>query len=291
MKRRGFTLIELLTVIAIIVVLIGILIPVLGSVRRSAYQASTQATITAMINAIERYRQDFNAYPGPIKNSEFNATGTAAVAAKMTTTENMVVALAGGWEFGGTFNTAMVGQGPMSHSPIASARKRFGAYIDPVEGKNFPTRNPPAPTPPGDFPEWGTVAAPTIPPTPPGSLSPPPPLDSKIPEFMDAFSDPMPILYIRANVGATTTEGTAPTAQYNQNMLIPYKRLPTAGFKGDFLFNVANDPDDFGSPNEYFRDPNLQTQPRQKDGFWLISAGPDRRFGTRDDQSNFGGFR
>jgi hypothetical protein len=43
----------------------------------------------------------------------------------------------------------------------------------------------------------------------------------------------------------------------------------------------------------YFKDPTLnvvvgatntfQGVPRQKDGFVLISAGPDRQYGTRDD--------
>jgi hypothetical protein len=42
------------------------------------------------------------------------------------------------------------------------------------------------------------------------------------------------------------------------------------------------------SPGKYFRNPGVLTEVRQKDGFWLIGAGADRKFGTKDDQTNFG---
>jgi hypothetical protein len=53
-----------------------------------------------------------------------------------------------------------------------------------------------------------------------------------------------------------------------------------AGFSGDW--------------NNYFGDPNskngsgLFTQARQKDRYILISAGPDGKYGTSDDITNFG---
>src|SRR3954470_19592285 len=76
--REAFTLVELLVVIGIIVVLIGILLPVLGGVRKRAWATSSQASIMKLADAMERYHQDFNAYPGVLSNSAFDtATGCA----------------------------------------------------------------------------------------------------------------------------------------------------------------------------------------------------------------------
>ncbi len=41
----------------------------------------------------------------------------------------------------------------------------------------------------------------------------------------------------------------------------------------------------------YFTDPNNSTQPRQKDGYILICAGPDGVYGTEDDITSFGSVR
>src|SRR4051812_3786557 len=101
--REGFTLVELLVVIGIIIVLIGILLPVLGHVRKAAWGASSQASIMNLASAIERYRQEFNAYPGLFGNSSFNAQGlapmqTSAGTTNITMSENLVLSLLGGFE-------------------------------------------------------------------------------------------------------------------------------------------------------------------------------------------------
>ena len=63
---RGFTLIELLVTLGIILVLVGILIPTVKKMREKAQEASVRAQITSLESAINRYQQDFNAFPGPL---------------------------------------------------------------------------------------------------------------------------------------------------------------------------------------------------------------------------------
>lgn len=316
-RRRAFTLVELLTVIGIIVLLIGILLPVIASVRRAGWQTDSQAAIVNLSSAIERYQSDFRAYPGPAPNLAFNGTGAFAGRTetydgvfyhRLTTSEFMVLALVGGWEPVGTgvFQAAQVGSGPMSHNPIASARRRWPPYIDAVPGQNL------LPETPGGGPtvRWNRRAMTTADGNNYDTYDNP-----SVPEFIDRFPDAMPILYLRANVGATAvaSESYSPTApaQYVWNQLYPYIRDPDASnfpassedTNNNNLLDAGEDQNgngtldkDFATGQAYFRNPGIGDpgnaatwQPRQKDGFWLIGAGPDRKYGTRDDQTNFGG--
>ena len=99
--------------IGIIVLLIAILLPVVAKVRIQARVADTQAQINKIVGAIRAYKQDQGAFPGPIPNSAF-ATGVATSANGMTMTENLVVALCGGWDWsasGGSYVETSVGSG------------------------------------------------------------------------------------------------------------------------------------------------------------------------------------
>ena len=294
-RRLGFTLVELLTVIGIIILLIGILLPVVAAVRKSAAKADSQQLITNLASAIERYRADFAAYPGPIPNGAYNASGVAPTFGGTTATENMVFGIVGGWEPGtmppvsSNFpnDTAdnrppTIGQGPMSHNPVVTARRRVPAYYDIDLGGNMWRKNAA-----GNFDPYNPTFA-----TPAPWGAP----DSGAPEFVDKFPEPLPILYLRANVGTGGVVSMNNTTNYNASHLEPYRRPPVPGFKGDFVFDNT-DPDHFPTMVDYFRNPAVGTpnmpatyQARQKDGFWLIGAGPDRRFGTKDDQTNFGSF-
>ena len=289
--RHGFTLVELLVVIGIIVVLIGILMPVVGHVRKAAWRTSSQAALDNLAVAIERYRQDFNAYPGPIATGSngtgFNtADGRNTSLGNMTMTENMVLGLLGGWEPGATppstsgYDRLKVGSGPMTHSPIASARKRYPAYMDFLPGKTLQMAY-------GANGAWDRPAVSTL---SDGSYESNDRND--IPEFVDAFPDQMPIIYLRAAQGNPSylsgTSAMGPTTQYNSRWVLPYtKTRQLADFGAQ----------DFGGADAYFRNPAIGRQEdkttwevRQKDGFWLIAPGPDRIYGTRDDQTNFGSF-
>lgn len=97
-----------------------------------------------------------------------------------------------------------------------------------------------------------------------------------IPEFRDAYPEPAPIHYIRAlTQGAATYGGlaTLTNAKYPNNGL----EFPTP---------------DFADVGAYLRDPSGPTTPpyalRNKDTYILVAAGPDRKFGTKDDITNFG---
>lgn len=321
-KRLGFSLVELLVVIGIIALLVGIAIPVINKARTAAYAASSQSQLAALMAAIEIYNQDFRAYPGPLANRHINnapaITGTpgpningipltcpafssdarfvgvpatsnpAASDNNITGTENLVLGLMGGLSFDGTtflYNPNRVGMGADGLNP------------------NMPKRHPPLMTDakwlsPGVFKdETGQYANDTI-----------------IPEFIDRFPDAMPILYIRANVGATKIAGhdwasssawpTYADAQYGVNQIQPYTWRGATGTRGinrpngkyhGIRYVDESDPTKSGDDmdpgqfnlKDYLTNPQLHTA-RNKDGYILISAGKDRIYGTADDITNFG---
>jgi len=227
LKRFGFTMTELLIVIAVIVILVSILIPTVGKIQRRAKAASTQAFIAQLSSAIDAYYGDFHAYPGPFSNDQvfngnpsgggvqggtvdpfgntnvFSNGGSATLNppavippgfdttsprfSQITMSENLVLGLLGGLRLDMAANPpnlvydpSQVGSGPLSLN--AASPKRFNPYIEDASlswhiGANGKT---------GAYQdETGTPAH-----------------DSVIPEFVDRFSDPLPILYLRAKVGA-----------------------------------------------------------------------------------------
>ena len=111
--------------------------------------------------------------------------------------------------------------------------------------------------------------------------------DSQVPEFMDRYSQPRPILYMRATVGGTTVPAKGSTAlydndnaQYDFHHLMPYQRRAAGDFPGDFFLTTGTGPQQW---TDYLRNPSNKDLPRGKDTFILISAGPDRVYGTSDD--------
>ena len=195
--RRAFTLVELLVVIGIIALLVGILIPVISKVRTSAYVADTRNWLVQIDGAIVRYHNDFHAYPGPITNAQiyiapppfvittmpptgFDATGLASQKTSMS--ENLVLGLLGGLNLTTAgavqYDPSQVGLGPMNLNPANP--KRYPAYL---EATNL---------------SWKTVAGVKT-----GRYSDDAGAadDSMIPEFVDRFPDPMPLLYLRSKIG------------------------------------------------------------------------------------------
>jgi hypothetical protein len=200
------------------------------------------------------------------------------------------------------------------------------------------------------------------------------PSDAMIPVFLDKYSEPLPILYMRTNAGATavvgigscltttdmngpmfddsgllkdTTSGVSVIAQYDLRQVFDYTLNPNnnASGSGSLIGTAATstkngypmnhhglqgvgslttytiDTDVPAASNNgwetgggagkngaaYLRDPNFRIDTtnlnnnydttatnthngvaRQKDGYILISAGPDRLYGTSDDVINPG---
>ena len=117
--------------------------------------------------------------------------------------------------------------------------------------------------------------------------------DTAFPEFVDRFPDALPILYIRARLGANgvVTDGATvypanSIPAYDRRQLEPYSfpKLPMGPPTGNappggvFAVYAA----------EYFGNIADTRTPRQKDGYLLISAGIDRLYGTTDDITSAG---
>jgi type II secretory pathway pseudopilin PulG len=159
-RRRAFSLTELIVVIGIIALLVGLLLVALGVVRDKARGAATEATLNSFIQACQAYQIEHGQYPGVVPEfvlAEANTVGQQPEF--LTTTENAVLALMGGYrvlppnasqvetdEFDtygdcdGSFdivcfewpsgwqlkvNLARVGEGPYIFG------KQYGAYFDP----------------------------------------------------------------------------------------------------------------------------------------------------------------
>lgn len=334
---RGFTLTELLVVIGIVVVLIGILIPTISVVRKGAYGAKSQQMISQLATAIEAYHMDYRAYPGPIHNNNVgrvNASGILLVGGGnvdasngVTMSENLFLGLSGGLQLNtGTgvifFAPADVTKGPRVLTAVGTKTNAL-AHANYVQ--DMPFTKPNATNDAWRFSDNIGQAN-----------------DTNIPEYVDGYTAPLPILYLRARSGArpslnlaaqgstenaVITDGATVTqrtrAQYELEQIFGYtgsdigegkdaskKKLytnvanwPRHGLRSvDLVSSILQNPPNnlsyaypydaygyFGNPTSYSGAPDRKfSDPRQKDGYILISAGPDRIYGTEDDICSFG---
>lgn len=308
--RRGFSLMELLIVVGIIAVLIGILVPTASAVRRAAQAANTQNEIGQISAAIERYYQDFGAYPGPISNSDTysstctvgcvgSATGfdlTNWSVAKTTMSQNLVLALCGGLHYDPAsatiwYDPILVGQGPQCVNPANP--RRYEPYLGGVPLSWKLTANGKT----GHY--WDDAGAAN---------------DNCIPVFLDMFSDPMPILYLRCrvavlpNVPAITLNGIDGAGakvfgSYDLSQVTGYttssigvgRKLPNHGLQTLSPNDLPSTAYPYDGTTYLLNQALSQLSsapytyvPKQKDAYILISAGKDRVYGTNDDITNAG---
>ncbi|MCY2953398.1 MAG: type II secretion system protein [Planctomycetota bacterium] len=296
--RGGFTLVELLVVIGIIGILVGLLIPVVSKVKKSAYRADTASQISVIQGAINAYYGVFQAYPGPFDHLDLYGSSPSPLtntgANPITMAENLVLGLLGGVQRDPkklVYNPDQVGAGPRSLN--LSNPKAYEPFLSKFDGW-LSNRSSPFKDMTGQTPCT----------------------DSNVPEFIDRYpSEAMPILYLRARKGAAgIISDRTPSKLYQYSILQigPYVGIqkPTTingirqatkdGKHGLFAMGDVSAKAGAG-PNDalpYFKDPNAsenqnlkdptQGVPRSKDGYILISAGPDRIYGTADDITTFG---
>lgn len=351
-RRGGFTLVELLIVIGIIILLISILVPVVGRVRQASYNAAAKTFMTQLARAIDAYEIDFKAYPGPLANAEIyndvaNPLNTKLIVdpalpptdfasapwdtKKITMAENLVLGLLGGLKKEQAppytklhYDPREVGNGAFGLNPAATS-KRHKAYVEAINLSWRVTELPQdapaaAGVKTGKYRDDAAAAD-----------------DSIIPEFVDTYTDPLPILYLRAKRGAIANaalqldfknntivtwdpaDATPPgrVGQYDLHQIMAYTKNGIGIGRKSLTHGLQTATPSATSPPSdktglqlwdaypYFRNQTLSTPkesdttaygtgtnrndvPHQKDGYILISAGPDRVYGTRDDITNFG---
>ena len=281
--RRGFTLVELLVVIGIIGILVALLVVTIPRVKRAVYGASTSAQLAALATSIQAYYGDFRAYPGPLPNSQVgiqyyptanytsgnyvyvvdpnnsnavvnlklgSGTGTAETfgnftqVQQITGSENLVLGLLGGLELtyaaGSSLGSPITNfaynpsnifpdgttpapLGPASLNP--NAPKRLAAYI---QAKMGDLSNSVSMGTPGPFTDAGARAA----------------NDSPIPEFLDKYSNSMPILYLRANAGAAGVVSRGQLDEGGNTLSAPYQYdlAQVLGYTSSLINTVPSNP-------------------------------------------------
>lgn len=297
-RPRGFTLLEVLVTLGIILVLIGVAVPVVSKVRRQAQAANTRQTLARIEAGLQQYYEEFRAYPGAFFSQQHRPFTTGApridyptnsgaaldLGTAVTSTEAMYLALAGGLQVvpGGAFvaNESMYrnANGPLSLN-VANIKK-YPAYISITPDETtYKVLNPAAAA--ATAGQWNGGS---------GAFTG----DTIVPEIVDKFASPKPILYMRATRGAPgfINNGTTydATVQYNvAEITHTYSNSHVVGGVSEYAKVWSASAEDFpGGMDGYFRNPASTTlAPYQKDGFILISAGPDGKYGTRDDITNF----
>jgi len=213
-SRNAFTLVELLVSIAILALLIGLVVKGVSKFRKAAQATDTSNTIMTITNAINSFHADNHKYPGALPNAYLGAaspyaqplvpgvatstsikivspapTGYVAPAgnlSKVTGNEALVLDLFGGLYLdntGGapilTYDPSKVGTGAGSLNPANP--KKSQAYLSDQKLLND---NWNADQKDGHYKDDAGEAD-----------------DSIVPDLVDRFPQPMPILYLRASSG------------------------------------------------------------------------------------------
>jgi prepilin-type N-terminal cleavage/methylation domain-containing protein len=315
--QNGFTLVEMLTVIGIIVLLVSILLPVVSAVRIKGQTADTQAMLARIASGIQSYYADFNAYPGPLGNNQVHMPGSILKVgaggggsidlSKSTMAENLTLGLLGGLvndQGVVKYNPDLVGQGPLGLNPRNP--KKYHAYMDkvslttmdPTQGYHFKDDVAEAEDTelaefvdryPDPIPILYLRAKPGAPVKTQGS-------QTIIVTNTATYSDQGPydlnqvISYTKKNIGVGKDSDVAkefkPPLSGNLPISHGFKTADPGKTINENPPRQSGDGTTYQYPydlNAYMRHPSLPNAMKQQDGFLLISAGPDRIYGTKDD--------
>jgi type II secretory pathway pseudopilin PulG len=270
-------MIELMVAVGIIVILISVAFPLISAMRRAAARTQVQQQINTLQAAIDQYYNDHRAYPGPLPD-ETVLTGAGRPAGisgggRIAMSENLVLGLLGGLKPSSSnwsYDPLRIGLGAINASPTQPSPPR--SYLAATLGKSMLYSGG------GPFRDASGRAS----------------GDTAIPEFVDKFENPLPILYLRARTGSAgilsdqSTPGGGRLYQYDIRQITPYT-ASEIGLKPGQAHRLSN----LTEALPYFRQPespasNAAGQPRQRNRYILISAGRDRVYGTEDDITTFG---
>ena len=293
---HGFTLVELLIVMAVIVLLVAILLPVINKVKKQGQVTATRAQIIAIEQACTSYHFDYNAYPGVYLEA---ALAGSNLKDKISGTENLVLSLMGGHAGDAgqhTKNLSELEDRGLLQGPEESigSNNRKAAYYTP---KNNELRRA--------LRELEVDASGSVLPalTTAGDEA----YVDHIPEFHDRFSEGLPLIYLRARPGRKNiigeTSNEVANAIFNATAAYAYARAITPNGEASNLTWAANiaklitdprytdeelyDPDMTDNDEVDNFDDSHRWKTYHDDRFVLISAGPDRIYGTKDDVCNF----
>jgi prepilin-type N-terminal cleavage/methylation domain-containing protein len=272
-KSQGFTLVEMLTVVGIMAILAAILIGSIHKVRATGFNTRTAAYVKALQGAAEAYAQNFRSYPGPVANDAI-VGGASMIAgiSRISMSENLLLGVEGGLSgpVSISFNLRLASRGPVDLSkppPPNPGSRQYTPFLTTAIPKSA-----------GQYRD----------------IQGRPANDSIIPEYLDAFPEPLPILYYRANRGAAGIAGAGAGFQYDPAQNTAYTSVPVGppsktfgrhGLWDKTLRPISGLYDDLG---KYLDNPSAPGSARGKDAFVIIAAGSDRTYGTADDITSFG---
>ena len=284
--RAAFTIVELLVTIGIIAALMAILVPVISRERIAAQTANTTNQIQRITGGINNYFHDFNGYPGVVSNNLFATGGFTNVVGGMnpyTQAEDMCLALLGGltMDFNPattskllTYNKDAVGNGPLVFNKLNPSAKQ--AYVQKIPSELPTDLNA---TLASQYPDLVDCK------------------DGPAPEFLDLYSEPRPLIYVRATPGALAGDANVvynssgifdATKHYDYKQVAYYLRKITGDVKVDDP--MAKGVTDTSVTQLFSISTSGGAKTAKGPGTYIIfSAGPDRLFGTQDDIIYTGG--
>ena len=186
-------MVELMVVVGIIAVLVTLIIAVVPPCATAGRKASVQQQINTLQSAIDAYYLDYRAYPGPLADASVyigdrppGRTSPAARRRRRTSSSACSAGCAAS-ATSSSYDPDRVGKGAVNFLPEAPSMPKpymdIGRRQDDALRRRFKDAT-------------GRTAN-----------------DSNIPEFVDGFEEPLPLLYLRARPGSTGIVG--PAYQYD----------------------------------------------------------------------------